>query len=236
MKKKILKWLGKIVVESGLIVPLAHNLIRGYLLLVRVRVVGEERIHSHLRGGGKAIAAIWHQRIPGVVGYAARFREFRPSAMISGSRDGDLIAQLVVRLNFRPVRGSSTRGGREALSAMVEDLGKHPFAVHATDGPTGPRGVVKAGLIRMSQLSRAPIVPVFISFSRAWTLGSWDRMLVPKPFSRVLVRWGEPIPVPADLEGQEFEDFRQGVERRLREEQDRDDRRWGWKSLLLEGR
>jgi len=235
VKKKLLKRLGEVVVRSGLIIPLAHNLIRGYLSLVRVRVVGEEKMLSHLRGGGKAIAAIWHQRIPGVVGYAARFQEFRPSAMISGSRDGDLIAGVVERLHFRPVRGSSTRGGREALSAMVEDLREHSFAVHATDGPTGPRGVVKAGLIRMSQLSGAPIVPVFISFSRAWTLGSWDRMLVPKPFSRVVVRWGDPISVPTELDGQAFEDLRKDIERRLREEQDRDDRRWGWRDLLLQG-
>jgi hypothetical protein len=235
VKKKLLKWLGKSAVESGLIIPLAHNLIRGYLSLMRIEVIGEERMLSHLRGGGKAIAALWHQRILGVVSYAARFQDFRPSAMISGSRDGDLIARLVVRLNFRPVRGSSTRGGREALAAMVKSLREHPFAVHASDGPTGPRGVVKAGLIRMSQLSGAPIVPVFISFSRAWALGSWDRMLVPKPFSRIVVRWGDPIDVPADLEGQDFEDLRAKVEKSLREEQDRDDRRWGWKNLLLDG-
>ncbi|MGV8078500.1 MAG: lysophospholipid acyltransferase family protein [Syntrophales bacterium] len=235
MKKKILKWIGKTVVESSFTVPLAHNLIRGYLLLVRIEVVGEERMLSHLRGGGKAIAALWHQRILGVVGYASRFREFKPSAIVSASRDGDLIARIVERLNFRPVRGSSTRGGREALAAMVEDLQEHPFAVHASDGPTGPRGVVKAGLIRMSQLSGAPIVPVLISFSRAWALGSWDRMLIPKPFSRIVVRWGEPIDVPADLEGQGFEDLRRNVERSIREEQERDDRRWGWKNLLLDG-
>jgi lysophospholipid acyltransferase (LPLAT)-like uncharacterized protein len=118
---------------------------------------------------------------------------------------------------------------------MVEDLRVNALAIHATDGPTGPRGVVKAGLIRMSQRSGVPIVPVFISCSRAWTLGSWDRMLVPKPLSRILVRWGDPIPVPPDLEGPAFEEFRRDLEQRLREEQDRDDRRWGWKSLLLEG-
>ncbi len=235
MKKKFLKWLGKTVVESGLIIPLAHNLIRGYLLLVRLEVTGEERMLSHLRGGGKAIAALWHQRVLGVVGYASRFREFKPSAIVSASRDGDLIARLVERLNFRPIRGSSTRGGREALSAMVEDLRDNPFAVHASDGPTGPRGVIKAGLIRMSQLSGAPVVPVYISFSRAWTLGSWDRMLIPKPFSRIVVRWGEPMDVPKDLDGPGFEDLKRNMERSIREEQDRDDRRWGWKNLLLEG-
>ncbi|HOI75624.1 MAG TPA: lysophospholipid acyltransferase family protein [Syntrophales bacterium] len=235
MKKRFLKWLGRKVVESSLVISLAHSLIRGYLSLVRLEVIGEERMLSHLRGGGKAIAALWHQRVLGVVGYASRFREFKPSAIVSASRDGDLIVRIVERLNFRPVRGSSTRGGREALSAMVEDLREHPFAVHASDGPTGPRGVIKAGLIRMSQLSGAPVVPVYISFSRAWSLGSWDRMLIPKPFSRIVVRWGEPMYVPKNLDVPGFEGLRQNMERSIREEQDRDDRRWGWKNLLLEG-
>ncbi len=78
VKKKLLKWLGKSAVESGLIIPLAHNLIRGYLSLMRIEVIGEERMLSHLRGGGKAIAALWHQRILGVVSYAAVFQDFRP--------------------------------------------------------------------------------------------------------------------------------------------------------------
>ena len=98
------------------------------------------------------------------MGYARRFREFSPAVMISRSRDGEMIADVYRRLNFRPVRGSSSSGGREALAAMVADLSTNPFAVHAVDGP---RGLIKAGIIRMAQLSGAPIIPVYISVNRA---------------------------------------------------------------------
>ena len=99
----------------------------------------------------------------------------------------------------------SSRGGRKALAAMIADLAEHPFAVHVVDGPRGPRGVIKAGLISMAQLSGVPIVPVAISVTRAWVLKSWDRFLIPKPFSTVFVRWGAPIAVPASLDDTAFE-------------------------------
>ena len=155
-----------------------------YLLLVRIRFFHEKDLLDHLRRGGKGIVAIWHQRILLVVSYAWRFREFTPAAMISQSRDWDLIADVSRRLNFRPVRGSGSRGGREALAAMVAELSAHPMAVHAVDGPQGSRGLIKAGIIRMVQLSGTPIIPVYISVNRAWILRSWDRFLIPNPSAR----------------------------------------------------
>jgi lysophospholipid acyltransferase (LPLAT)-like uncharacterized protein len=153
--------------------------------------------------------------------------------MISRSRGGDLIADVCRRLNFRPVRGSSFRGGREALAAMITELSVHPVAVHALDGPGGLRGVIKPGLIRMDQLSGAPIIPVYISVNRAWVLGSWDRFLIPKPFSTVRVRWDKPIAVPAELDDALFETIRLDVEKRIRHNQDQDDREHGWRETLF---
>ncbi|MDP3096471.1 MAG: lysophospholipid acyltransferase family protein, partial [Syntrophales bacterium] len=183
----MIKELSTFAIRHGLI-PIAYWIIRIYLLMVRIRIFHEEELFDHLHREGKGIIAVWHQRILLVVSYARRFREFKPAAMISQSRDGDLIADVARRLNFRPVRGSSSRGGREALAAMVAELSVHPLAVHAVDGPQGPRGLVKAGIIRMAQLSGAPIIPVYISVNRAWILKSWDRILIPKPFSTVWVR------------------------------------------------
>lgn len=116
---------------------------------------------------------------------------------------------------------------------MVDDLSTHPFGVHILDGPRGPRGVVKAGIIRMSQLSGVPIVPVYASVSRAWVLKSWDRFLIPKPFSTVTVRFDKPIPVPAELDEAAFESIRLEIEKKMREIQDRDDRERGWKETLF---
>jgi len=225
------KKLGALIIQYGLI-PWGHVVLKVYLSLVKIEPVNEEGLRIFLQDGNRVIAGIWHQRILGVLNYAGRFGGYRPSVMISRSRDGELISRLIERLNFRPVRGSSSSHGREALAAMVKDLKEHPFAVHALDGPTGPRGVVKAGLIRMAQLSGAAIVPVYISCSRFWQLRSWDRFIIPKPFSTVRVRFADPIFIPADLGDERFESVRQRVEEVIRETQEAEDRRWGWSNLL----
>jgi len=228
----MIKDLSRFAIRYGLI-PIAYWILRLYLLTVRIRSEHEEELFDHLRQGRKGIVAVWHQRILLVVRYARRFSEFTPAAMISQSRDGDLIADVCRRLNFRPVRGSSSRGGHEALAAMVKELSVHPVAVHALDGPRGPRGLIKAGIIRMAQHSGAPIIPVYISVNRAWTLGSWDRFLIPKPFSTVWVRWDKPIPVPAEPDDAAFETLRLNIEKKTRDNHDGDDRKHGWGETLF---
>ena len=228
----MIKDLSRFAIRHGLI-PIAYGILRLYLLTVRIRSEHEEELLDHLRQDGKGIVAVWHQRILLVVRYARRFSEFTPAAMISQSRDGDLIAEVARRLNFRPVRGSNSRGGHEALAAMVTELSVHPTAVHALDGPQGPRGFIKAGIIRMAQLSGAPIIPVYISVNRAWTLKSWDRFLIPKPFSTVWVRWDKPILVPAELDDAAFETLRLNIEKKTRNNQEGDDRKHGWGKTLF---
>jgi lysophospholipid acyltransferase (LPLAT)-like uncharacterized protein len=228
----MVKGFSKLALKYGLI-PFANAIIHLYFCLIRVRAIDEEVVTEHLRQGGKAIAAIWHQRILIVLGYAGRFGKFSPSVMISESRDGEMIAEVYRQLNFRPVRGSSSHGGRKALAAMVADLAEHPCAVHVVDGPRGPRGTIKAGLISMAQLSHTPIAPVAISVSRAWILKSWDRFLIPKPFSTIFVHWGELSSVPEVLDNTEFEATRRKVEHCMRELQENADRQCGWKESLL---
>jgi lysophospholipid acyltransferase (LPLAT)-like uncharacterized protein len=228
----MIKGLSRFAIKYGLI-PVAAAILRFYFRLIHVRASGEEEIKKHLHEGGKAIAAIWHQRILVVLDYAGRFGEFAPAVMISQSRDGEMIADIYRRLNFHPVRGSSSRGGRKALAAMVAYLAEHPGAVHVVDGPRGPRGIIKAGLISMAQHSGVPIVPVAVSVSRAWVLNSWDRFLIPKPFSTIFVHWGTPIPVPAALDDAAFEALRGEVEAKLRQMQDDADRQCGWQASFF---
>lgn len=213
-------------------VPLAHNLVRLYLLLVRLKVVNEELVLNHLASGRKGVAALWHQRFFGVLGYAKKFSNLAPSVIISHSRDGEWIAQVVMRLGFHPIRGSSSRGGEVALAEIVKYLAVNSCAVHAVDGPQGPKGIVKAGLIRIAQLSGAAIFPLYLSCSRAWVLGSWDRFLIPKPFSQLLVRWGDPIYVPPNLKSEEFEALRLEVEAKMIQGHAQDDLNFGWKEPL----
>jgi hypothetical protein len=212
--------------------PLAYFLLRLYLLSVRIRALNEDALLKFLQTGRKGVGAIWHQRFFGVLGYVRKFRKFSLSIMISMSRDGDWIAPVTKRLGLRPVRGSSSQGGKEALSAMVKDLAQNQAALHVIDGPQGPKGVVKPGLIRLAQLSKAAIIPIYISVDRAWINRSWDRFLLPKPFSRVLVRFGEPIDVPEQMDSEAFEALRQDVERMMIQGHAQDDLGWGWEKPL----
>ena len=212
--------------------PLAYILILLYLSMVRVRGSQEDALLRFLQSGRKAIAAVWHQRFAGVLGYVTKFRYLSLSVMISMSRDGDWIAPVVKWLGLRPVRGSSTRGGKEALAVMVQDLAQNQAALHIVDGPRGPKAVIKAGLIRLAQLSKATIIPVYISVDRAWVTRSWDRFLIPKPFSRVLIRFGEPIDVPEQMDSEAFEAFRGEVEKKMIDGHAQDDLNFGWKKPL----
>jgi lysophospholipid acyltransferase (LPLAT)-like uncharacterized protein len=213
-------------------VPTAYGVIRFYLSLVRIRVDQEHLFFNHLQQGGKAIVAFWHQRFFGAIGYAKKFRALAPSAIISKSRDGELIARVAMRLGIRPVRGSSSREGKEALAAMVADLSIHPAAIHAVDGPQGPKGTVKAGVIRMAQLSQAAIFPLYISLEQAWVTRSWDRFLIPKPFSRILIRWDDPIFVPKTMDPESFEAARLRLENHLIRGHAADDLNWKWRKPL----
>jgi lysophospholipid acyltransferase (LPLAT)-like uncharacterized protein len=228
----MIKYLSRFALKYGLI-PFAYYLVRAYLSLIRIRAVNEEMTLQYLKSGKKMIVAVWHQRIIPVVGYARKFSVYAPSAMISQSRDGDIIAGVASLLNFRPVRGSSSRGGKEALADMIADLTENQVAVHALDGPRGPRGIVKPGIIVMAQLSGVPIVPVYISVNRAWVLNSWDRFIIPKPFSKVVIRWDSPIYIPKSMDNETFENTRKKVEQCLKENQIQDDQEQGWTSPLL---
>jgi lysophospholipid acyltransferase (LPLAT)-like uncharacterized protein len=212
--------------------PVAYLFLRLYLSMIRIRTLHEDALVQFLQGGGKGVGAVWHQRFLGVLGYVRKFRYLRLSIMISLSRDGDWIAPVVKWLGLRPVRGSSTRGGRQALAAMVQDLAQNQAALHIIDGPQGPKAVVKAGLVRLAQLSKGVIIPIYISVDRAWVTNSWDRFLIPKPFSRVLVRFGEPIVVPEQMDPEVFEVLRLEVEKKMIDGHAQDDLNFGWEKPL----
>lgn len=210
------------------LVPLCYYLLRLYLSFLRIRVVGEEAAHKHFLKYGRVIAAVWHQRFLPALGYVTKFRSFKPLVMISQSSDGELIASLVSRLGLVPVRGSSTRGGREALMDLLRAIKKNPGVIHIVDGPTGPKGVVKPGLMAMAQVTGAAILPIIVSAEKAWVMKSWDRFLVPKPFSTVTIRWGDPFVVPRGTRPEQLEDLRRQVESALKKAHAEADLNSGW--------
>jgi hypothetical protein len=179
-----------------------------------IRIVGTEIEKNVLKKKQVPIYASWHQRFfPGITLFAAR----KPIAiMISQSRDGELISGIVNLLGWRPVRGSSSRGGRDALREIKTLVHKGYKVGHIVDGPRGPLGIVKPGLLLIAQISGAPIIPTITSAERKWVFNSWDRFVIPKPFSRVIFRFGDEIYVPIKLQGTAFEEKRSSIENTLK--------------------
>jgi lysophospholipid acyltransferase (LPLAT)-like uncharacterized protein len=151
--------------------------------------------------------------------------------MISRSRDGELVAGIAERLGLIPVRGSTTEGGREALLAIARELRKNPAVIHIVDGPTGPKGVVKPGLIAMAQVSGAVILPVIVSADRAWIMNSWDKFWSPNHSARSSSGWESHSSWERRLRQAEFE-TRLELENKLREGYGEADLESGWRAPL----
>lgn len=159
------------------------------------------------------IYAVWHGRVlllPYLYGPRGG------GVLTSRSRDGELVARWIARFGLVPIRGSSTRGGGEALRRLARELRDGAEVVVVPDGPTGPREVAKPGVVALARLSGAPIVPVAVGASREWRLGSWDEFRIPQPFARCVVRFGEPMRVRLDADRAALEAARKDVEAALR--------------------
>jgi lysophospholipid acyltransferase (LPLAT)-like uncharacterized protein len=177
--------------------PIFHRVlylfIRFYSRTFRLRVVNEARWQKTLADGSPVLLCAWHQQFFGAIRHFKNYAPYRPQLMISQSRDGSIIAAVAHQSGWQTARGSSSRGGKTALRAMITHLKASNLGAHILDGPTGPMGVVKAGAIRLAHASRAAIVPVSISAKRAFYFNSWDRFMLPAPFSRVVLTFGDPV-------------------------------------------
>ena len=182
-------------------------------LVATLRVRREEAAVAPLWAAhAPVIYAVWHGRIlllPRLYGRRGSH------VLASRSRDGELVARWMTRFGLVPVRGSSTRGGGEALRQLARALREGGEVVVVPDGPTGPREVLKSGVIALARLSGAPIVPTAVGASREWRLRSWDEFRIPKPFARCVVRFGEPIRIPAGADRATLEATRKDVEAAL---------------------
>lgn len=155
------------------------------------------RGHEAERGDDACVLAVWHARLLPLA-YTHRGRGI--VMLISRHRDGELIARVIERLGFGTARGSSTRGGEEGAREMLRHVLEGRQVGVTPDGPRGPARVVKPGTVFLASRSGRPFVPVASAASRAWVARSWDGFRVPWPFARVVVAFGDPITVPADLD------------------------------------
>ncbi len=148
--------------------------------------------------------------------------------MISRSKDGDLAAGAAQRLGFDSVRGSSSRGGSTAMFQLVEAMQSLPLtsAGMLGDGPRGPARKLKMGALKIAQATGAPILPFAYGARRHKLFASWDRFMIPLPFSPLIVIFGEPFMIPSQISNEELEKLRQRVESSLNELAERCDRWW----------
>ncbi len=180
----------------------------------RITLLHREYEDRCLEGGRHIIFAGLHE---GMIMLPYHFRNRTGGVvMVSASRDGDIIADTVERFGMRAVRGSSRHGGRAALRHMADVLlGGGVSAGVIVDGPRGPALVAKSGAIRLAQATGLPIVPGTWWAKPIFHVGSWDKTIVPLPFSRIVFAFGEPMCIPHDADEESIETARQELTRRL---------------------
>jgi lysophospholipid acyltransferase (LPLAT)-like uncharacterized protein len=186
--------------------PLGAGLIRFLKVTMRIRTVSPPPWEELNREKGGVIFAFWHSRLL-LMPYIYRGRE--AAVLISRHRDGEIISRVMERFGFSSVRGSSTRGGAGALRRMPRLVRDGRDLAITPDGPRGPACRVQPGVILTARLSGRPVLPVTFASDRFHSFGSWDRFQVPKPFSRGVFVWGEPLHVSRE---DDLEERRQTLE------------------------
>ncbi len=187
----------------------------------RLRRIDETCIEEARRRSPRVIFAFWHGRML-ALSYGYRNRSVH--VLASEHRDGEIMGRTLRLLGFGHVRGSSSRGGARAIRELVSKLEEGFDLAITVDGPKGPRYVVKSGPLEVAKLSGAPIVPATASSKSHWVFSSWDAFELPKPFTKVAVRFGAAVVVPREAGPDDLEAKRIELEKALRDLTDANDR------------
>jgi lysophospholipid acyltransferase (LPLAT)-like uncharacterized protein len=202
-------------IALGLLVPIGRGAVRLLGATLRLTEVTAPAVERLWASRSPIIYAIWHGRIL-VAPYLYEGRR-RAYILASRSRDGELVSRFAGGFGFDAVRGSTSRGASTALRALARLLREESAeVVLIPDGPRGPRYVAQAGPVLLAKLGRAPIVPVGLGASPATALASWDEFVVPHPFARVTVIFGEPLTVSPDADRVGLEAARLRLEEAMR--------------------
>lgn len=194
-------------VARRLLAPLVLALCRTW----RVEVVGREHWERSRRGDRPIVYVMWHEALLPLLWH---HRHHGVAIVVSEARDGQYLADLAHRIGYLTIRGSTSRGAVRALVGAVRVLRSGGSVAFTPDGPRGPRRSATAGYAIAAQKAGALVVPVHAEARWARRLASWDRFLVPLPFARVRVAFGEPFPVAPGRDGLEagMARGRQGLE------------------------
>ena len=198
--------------EAAAIAATAYPLISLLGRTLRWRIEGLEFFDPATLGGRQPIMAFWHGRI---LSATYRFRRRGIVVITSENFDGEWIAGIITRFGYGTARGSTSRGALRALMQLKRDLAAGKPVGFTLDGPRGPARVAQLGALWLARATGNPVVPFHLEADRHWTLGSWDRTQIPKPFSTVGIAIGEPIEIASGASDDELESARRTLEARL---------------------
>lgn len=209
--------LGKRILENATARAALATAAAGYINLVhatsRWQHVGSEIPERFWRADEPFIGCFWHGRLMMMAKSWDRSVPLR--MLISDHRDGRLIARTIRTFGYETIVGSTRKNGASALRGALRALAAGECVGFTPDGPRGPRMRASMGVIAAARLSGAPIVPGTFAMSARMVAGSWDRMIVPRPFGRGVFMWDAPIRVPRECDAEAMERYRREVEDRL---------------------
>ena len=199
-------------VQARVIAAVGYPIVSALGATLRWKTEGLQYFDDIVKSGRQPVMAFWHGRILPATYY---FRRRGIVVITSENFDGEWIAGIIERFGYGTARGSTSRGARKALLQLKRDMAAGKPAGFTIDGPRGPARVAQAGAVWLSKATGNPVLPFHLEASRHWTLNSWDRTQIPKPFSTVAIAMGEPFTVASDADETAIEDARRELERRL---------------------
>lgn len=212
MKKWIVKSFSPILAVLGAL------FLKALGATLRWRMLGLAEKPDFWSAESPKIIAFWHNRqlmMPSFYTVSGGFVSGRVCAISSQHRDGRLIARVNAYLGIESVGGSSTRGGTGAFLGLLQKLKEGCNVGITPDGPRGPIYELKPGVVKLAQKAGVPIYPCACSAESVWTFNSWDRMFLPKPFSRAVVMVGDPIIVPSTAKEEDIPSYKTSLDQGL---------------------
>jgi lysophospholipid acyltransferase (LPLAT)-like uncharacterized protein len=204
--------------EAAAISIVGYRLAAALTATFRWRTDGLEQLEAIAQAGRPPIFAFWHGRILPATSF---FRHRAIVVITSENFDGEWIAGIIERFGYGTARGSTSRGARRALLQLTREMAAGRPAAFTVDGPRGPARIAQAGAVWLAKVTGNPVLPFHIESDRHWSLRSWDRTQIPKPYAHVALAMGEPLDVPRDADDDGIESARGLLEARLNALEDR---------------
>jgi hypothetical protein len=190
--------------------------IRAMKLLMITRINDPFNCFEYARNN-PCISVTWHNRLFLFPAMFPSYLRRRTSAIVSPSRDGQYVVDVIRYFGIKDIRGSSSKGGSAAMSEAIRQLKTGQNVSFTPDGPRGPKYKMKKGPIQLAAKMQVPLIPVAVNYSSFWEAPSWDGFQIPKPLSLITLNVGEPIRIPSDISDEEEKEWQSFVEKRLKD-------------------